>query len=355
MRDLPVEFGEDQQKLSFAELYEFELTTGITYYYTSHSENINWGGQLYTTVPLQRSPISQKMNLESDTVQISLANMTSEFASVIQKNILDGAKVTIKRIAYDGDAGVGAYLILFVGRASVSHNRQTVILSGVSILDSLNVQTPCSLYQEPCNNRLFDAPCNLTKSNYKYQGTATSDGGDCFTIKDTSFPVYKVAFDGGDENNPIEIGDTITGGNNSYTAAVVAIVYTNSSTGYIWYVDLSNPANFENNEVLSDGADTVTVNGTPEEDKSFYTLGEIAITSGDSSGVRRMIRATNGDDIYVAVAVPYEIKSGVTFDVYPGCDKRPETCEQKFGNDDNFNGYIYIARPEEALYGGAED
>ena len=351
MRNLPSEFQVDERKLKLTEIYEVELTNGSSFYYTAHDRDIKWGNKLYSALPIQRSAIEQKINLEAVTVTLTLSNITPEFAAEVQKNILDGAKVTIKRIVYDGDVGVGASLTLFVGTASVSYNRQTVALACTSILDSLNCVVPRNIYQEPCNNRLFDTPCTLTKSDFKYLGAATSDGDDDFTIIDTNLPAYKVAFDAGDETNPIEIGDTITGGTNGYTAVVIGISYVTASTGYIWYVELSNPLNFGDDEVLNSAGDTIIVNGTPAEDSSFFALGEIKITSGDNEGVRRMIRAASGNYIYVAVAFPYTVGSGETYDIYPGCDFRPETCRDKFDNKCNFNGYVYIPRPEEALYG----
>ena len=491
MYDLPDEFNLDNEKLSITELYEFELTNGRPFYYTSFGEDILWGSQLYMAIPIQRSEISQKLNLEFNTCQINMGiiglvfrpagwispndwsgaswangqnaydgdrittwascsvpagqwggfieftlppadcdrirvfnwndtsiltlvdvdvwydgewhhayqgsyttgsykeialddvhtiskvrirywnndpydpetalvsdiglyRMASYFADNLQKNLFDGTKVTIKRIAFDGDAGAGFYSIRFVGRASASYNRREMTLDCVSIFDSLNVSVPRNIYKEPCNNRLFDSVCGLTKSDYKYEGTATEDSTNYFTLVDDSLPCYSVAFDAGDSALPIEIGDTITGGTNSYTAVVVSISYVTSSTGYIYYVDLSNSANFENDEELSNGSDTVVVNGTPAEDAEFYQLGEVEITLSDNDGVRRMIRTVTGNTIYFAVAVPYLIGKGVTFDLYPGCDFKPETCRNKFNNDDNFVGYVYIAKPEEALYGQDE-
>jgi len=349
VRTLPTEFNETNSNVKFAELFEITLLIGKTYYFTNHNDDIVWGGREYVALPIQRSAINQHSNLETDTVELKLSNITGDLVSEVQKNMLEGATITIKRIAFDGDAGTGSFLILFVGTASSEYNRQTLVLKCRSILDSLNITVPRRLYQEPCNNSLFDENCGLTQSDYKYEAETTLASTNDYTLTDSSFPVYKVPFNNGDSSNPVEVGDTITGGDSGYTAKVVCITYITDSTGYIWYLELSNANNFDDNEVLTGGGNTVVVNGTPAEDTSFYELGEVELTSGDYSGLRFMIRAAKDDSIYLAIPMPENAESGLSFNVYPGCDKRPSTCKEKFGNVERFSGFIYIPRPEEVL------
>ena len=83
------------------------------------------------------------------------------------------------------------------------------------------------------------------------------------------------AFDGGDENNPIEIGDTVTGQTGSGTGVVVNIIYLTAATGYLWYVQQTGTQFVDDEELQNAGADAVDCNGAPAEDIEFYKNGEI--------------------------------------------------------------------------------
>jgi SPP1 family predicted phage head-tail adaptor len=76
-------------------------------------------------------------------------------------------------------------------------------------------------------------------------------------------PVWKVAFDGADSSNPIEKGDALTGNDTTPGDALCSkIRYDSAAAGTIWYTEMTHQ--FVNNEVITGGGNTVTVNGTPE-------------------------------------------------------------------------------------------
>ena len=262
--------------LKMAELYIVELSNGVTYYYTSHSENIAWNSpaQVYTAIPIQRGSIGSKINLEANVVDITLANITGNLFNVVQNNVLDSCKITIKRICWNEAYSAGMEFICFKGIADIEFDRKVLILHCRSILDILNVQVPKNIYQESCNNRLFDANCALIKSTFKHSLITTSAATDNFTVNKTSL----------------------------------------------------------------------------SHDVTYWTLGEIEIQSGLNDGCRRMIRTSTTNSIIVAVAFPNIVANNVTFDLYPGCDKRGETCNGTFSNGVYFNGYAYIPKVEDVLF-----
>ena len=85
---------------------------------------------------------------------------------------------------------------------------------------------------------------------------------------------YTVAFDAGDEINPIEIGDNLTG-SVAGAALCYAIDYLTAATGPITYIGTSSQ--FVNNEVITGGGNTVTVDGTPAESTDYLTAAETLI------------------------------------------------------------------------------
>ena len=89
---------------------------------------------------------------------------------------------------------------------------------------------------------------------------------------------YTVAFDAGDETNPIEAGDNLLGDDGTPGVALCyAIEYTTAMTGTITYVGMSHQ--FVNNEVITGGGNTVTVDGTPAASTDYLSEAETLIAS----------------------------------------------------------------------------
>jgi hypothetical protein len=342
--------GRDEQKL--CELYECELANGTTYRYTDHDQDITWdaASNTYTAAPgLERGPIRYNSDGQADECEITLGIDNLAFLAQVKRNILEAAKITHKLIRWDASYAADEEITLNIWVPDVSFNRSALQLRLIGLLDSLNIKVPGQMYQEPCNFSLFDPTCGLTRADYAYIGTATS-GTRTTLIDSNAGTLYKVDFDGGDSSNPIDRSETITGGDNGYTAVVVQIVYLTSSAGTIWYLELSNSNNFNDNETLSSGGDSVVVNGTAAEDTAFYEQGELEITSGDNDGESRPVFTRSGNTTTVFWPYAAEIAGAVTYKLYPGCDFRPETCEARFNNEDNWRGYPWVPPIEETIF-----
>ena len=336
------------EKLRMAELYDITLSNGTTYHYTSHSQDIVWnvGGDTYEALPIQRSSIQNNINLEVDDVQIELQNITGDLFEKVQNNALNSAKVVIKRIRWDQSYAVDEELVYFIGTADISFDRKILTLSCKSVLDSLNIRVPRDMYQEPCNKRLYDDDCSLTQADYEYQGIVATGSNISFTDAIRGV-VYKGIFDAAVDT--LAIGETITGSVNGYTAVIVQIVYLTASTGFIWYVELSNSANYDNDELLSSGGDSITLNGVPVVDSSFYPQGEVKMLTGLNEGERRQIVKDVINEITLQWPFPNVLVAGDTYGIYPGCSKTTEACHNKFDNAENFRGFIYIPKIEETI------
>ena len=202
-----------ESELRIAEIYDFTLISGQVFRYTSHGQDIIWNAanDTYVAIPLVRSQFRQNIDLEVDEVEISLSNIDTDFTTALQNNTLNNIAVTIKRIIWDETYAADMEITKFIGVGDVSFNRKDLVIDCKSILDSLNIQVPRDEWQEPCNRLLFDDDCGLSEALYKYTGVVAT--GDNISYTDTvRGPVYKIAFDNGDINNPIEIGDTLEGG-----------------------------------------------------------------------------------------------------------------------------------------------
>ena len=71
---------------------------------------------------------------------------------------------------------------------------------------------------------------------------------------------YLLSFDGADENNPIEVNDTLASG--TKTGTCISITYTTSATGTMVYI--LDDIQFADDDEITGGGNTIDVDGTPE-------------------------------------------------------------------------------------------
>ena len=340
-----------EETVKLAELYSIEIADGTVYRYTTHQQDIIWdsGDNVYSSVqPIQRQAIGYRHTGEFDQVEIALGNIAGDLFEQVQLNVLENALMTIKRVRWDQSYASDEEYIVFIGTIDVRFNRKVLSFSCRPYIDSLNIMVPRHLFQEPCNHRLFDPGCSLSRSAYAYAGTAT--GGSRITLVDaTRGTVYSATFDQGDEDLPIEIGDTVTGQTGAGTGVVINIVYLTETTGTLWYVEQGGVQFVDTEELQNPGADAVFLTAAPAEDVTYHQQGELEMTSGNSSGLRRPILSNLSDTITLMWPFVVTIDNGDDYNIYPGCDQTTDICLARFNNADNFRGFPYIPRFEEAM------
>lgn len=342
-----------QGSVRLCEIVDVLLASGTTHRFTNHDKDITWnaGGDIYLArLPSDyRAPIRYNTDGSFDSVEIMLGMIEGALRDRIKNNILEAAQITIRLIRWDATYAADEEIILFgSGVPDPTYNAKALRLRIISKIDSLNRLVPRDIYQASCNRYLFDDRCRLIRADYVYHGTAT--GGSSTTVIDTTAgTLYKVAFDAGDSGNPIEIGDALAGNDGTPGDGVcVNIVYLTSTTGTIWYVE--NTHQFVNDEVITGGGNTVTVNGSPATDTGLYVHGEIEMTSGDNSGESRPVLLMSGSVRTVVWPFVTAIAGGDDYDIYPGCDGRvAETCLATFNNKVNWRGFTAVPPIQEIM------
>lgn len=74
----------------------------------------------------------------------------------------------------------------------------------------------------------------------------------------------------------------------------------------------------------------------------WFNQGVIKFTSGRNAGLSRTVKEHKNGRLSFALRLPFPPQSGDVFKIYPGCDKRQETCGKKFNNIVHFRGFPYI-------------
>ncbi len=84
-----------------------------------------------------------------------------------------------------------------------------------------------------------------------------------------------------------------------------------------------------------------TITTTLAETEGF-TGGLLTWISGANSGTRSVIRARSGANLTLWIAPPSPISPSDTFTITEGCDKRWQTCRDRFNNAVRFRGFPHM-------------
>jgi len=88
----------------------------------------------------------------------------------------------------------------------------------------------------------------------------------------------------------------------------------------------------------------------------WYSYGRIQMMSGANSGIAREVRAHTQSSgqarLQLQEALPFDVAVGDTAVLEAGCDRRLETCRDKFGNTVNFRGEPHVPGTETLLQRG---
>lgn len=83
--------------------------------------------------------------------------------------------------------------------------------------------------------------------------------------------------------------------------------------------------------------------------QGWFTQGVIEFMDGGNAGLKRTIRLHETDVLLLTLPLLEAPQVGQRIKVYPGCDKRLETCRNRFNNFARFRGAPFIPVPETSV------
>lgn len=83
--------------------------------------------------------------------------------------------------------------------------------------------------------------------------------------------------------------------------------------------------------------------------QGWFTQGVVEFTQGLNKGLKRTVRLHESGALLLTLPLLSMPAEGEIIKVYPGCDKRLETCMNRFNNRDHFRGQPFIPVPETAV------
>lgn len=143
------------------------------------------------------------------------------------------------------------------------------------------------------------------------------------------------------------VAGTTMSGTMSYSRVVDSV---NVDGGATFICEQAWTRHFEVSAVTNRTTFSITVTETRAVD-DWFNLGVLGFETGDNSGLNTEIRdwTQTGSEIVLFEASGYDIQVGDKGFLYPGCDKRIETCGGQFSNVINMRAEPYIPGQDEYL------
>lgn len=101
---------------------------------------------------------------------------------------------------------------------------------------------------------------------------------------------------------------------------------------------------------------TIATNSTPSQilcdlsqPQGWFTQGVVEFLEGANIGIKRTVRLHEAGSLLLTLPLLEMPEIGEAIRVYPGCDKRLDTCENRFNNRARFRGAPFVPVPETSI------
>ncbi len=110
-----------------------------------------------------------------------------------------------------------------------------------------------------------------------------------------------------------------------------------------------NRENYALETVIAAGSTASRILCDIHQPQGWFTQGVIEFLEGGNKGLKRTIRLHELDVLLLTLPLLENPEVGQRIKVYPGCDKRLETCQNRFNNFARFRGAPFIPIPETSV------
>lgn len=195
-----------------ADLWTIVLKSGGVLRFTDADINLVVGGQTFVSGPIiTRTKTKQSVGLTVDTVQCTVTDSGGTLVSgksivhQFKNGYFRGATVKIQKLFLsdwtDTSPGPVDWFEGIVGAPQCDNMSASFEVRAMT--EMLNKQMPSDIYQDTCNNDLFDDVCGANRASFTFNGTSGVSGDKkTFALNgvsqaDTYFALGKVVFTSG--------------------------------------------------------------------------------------------------------------------------------------------------------------
>ncbi|MBP2544863.1 DUF2163 domain-containing protein [Acinetobacter guillouiae] len=110
-----------------------------------------------------------------------------------------------------------------------------------------------------------------------------------------------------------------------------------------------NRLNYVVESAIESGSTSSRIICNITQPQGWFTQGVIEFLEGGNAGLKRTVRLHESGVLLLTLPLLEAPQAGQRIKVYPGCDKRLETCISRFNNKAKFRGAPFVPVPETAV------
>lgn len=331
--------------LTLAECVRIKRTDDVEIGFTTHDADITFDGLTYHAVnSIDATAIRQSADLAVDNMEI-MCVLDSDYLDEndLRAKRYDHAEMWIFIVNW-ADLTMNELKLAYgrLGEVKLGEGHAQVEFRGLS---SLLQQVVGDVYGSDCGNALGDSGCMIDLDPDEWQASTayvarpqydarTGDVVKPTTDLDRFFECVTAGTSGGTEPS----WDTTIGNQTSDGTAVWEAIRAYTKT-----VTIAS--------VVDNRQFTVSTAAYPDD---WFTYGTVEVTSsGDNNGIQRKVKSfTQGSaesTVELWEVFPFDLGAGDELELVVGCDKLKATCQSKFDNIYNFDGYPFIPGTDKML------
>lgn len=339
---------------TLATIWRVERRDGEVLYFTDHDQDITFGGNIYrSSVGYVRTAVDNKVGLAVDNLDtMGFLDDDAISDAELRSGVYDHAAVYISVVNW-ADLSMGEVRLRRGHLGEVSFDEITGTFSTeLRGLTQLYSQRPIELFQAECRANLGDARCKvqltpgigeistvyaegaLMRLSSTWEGLDAPTAGGSEQYEDR---VYRVVTAGTSDATYPDL-DTTPGATTTWGTLEIEAVQ--AWTRFAVITTVIDQQTFEVS--WPNGAD-------PREVDNWFSYGAATWETGNNAGAIMEVRAYDASEARITLYLPMvqEIEVGDELTVYAGCDKRLDTCIDKFSNVLNFRGEPYVPGQDE--------
>lgn len=178
MQVLPVKMQEakDKGEAFFLEIYLVELRAQKLWLVAA-DEDIDWGGEHFTAVPVKRGTITKSMDNIVSEVNLEVGDCTDELLDYVMSGFdFRGCKVTIGRILYPDSLEDDSWAFVFSGLIDKPVFSNGVFKCSVSC-EFPKIECPSRMFYLACNSEFGDEDCKANKGTTRLNIVSSNGNG----------------------------------------------------------------------------------------------------------------------------------------------------------------------------------
>lgn len=322
-------------------LWDIVRRDGQQYHFTDHDVDIVFNGDTYKCgVGYDRTAIEDKSDFSSDSLDVSGVLSTTDISREdIRGGLFDGAEVWIRVIDYTNPQPAHSMVRRRGWFGEVKQNNLGQFNTELRGLSDALSEMYADTYTPGCPVDLGSPRCGVALFPANWNDETTYRTNALITIPSLGF-IFRATTAGvsnaNSDHNPslfnVALGATVTDG---------TVVWTRIENWQrIVTVSTSPAPDRRNFTMIIDSPNLVS-------DPRYYDGGLVRFETGDNAGILREIKSANLDSggevsLSLYLRMPFNVSAGDTFTIWPGCDKSPGTCQSRFSNIFNFQGFPYV-------------